>query len=149
MILAEDGLILARDSAVLKASPSELIDEKGDALVTMLKKVFIFFPGVLYLFFITISIFTFDFVWNEPFSILLAFVIGGFMTIFGIGDLKNPKHLAIPLSIVSIGIAAFSLFSMLGSVGSIFKYGIYFFPLALIVPFLAKSFVDKTDESVT
>lgn len=78
---------------------------------------------------------------------LMVFLIGSFMTIFGIGDLKNPKHLAIPLSIVAVGITAFLLFSTFGQLRYIADYGIYFFPIALIAPFLAKDLVDKTDKS--
>jgi peptidoglycan/LPS O-acetylase OafA/YrhL len=110
--------------------------------VKILKRAFIFLPGALYLFFGMLTIFSFDFLWS-PASALIVFLIGSFMTIFGIGNLKNPKHLAIPLSICAISIAAYTIFSTFGGLRSVFEYGVYFFPLALISSFLAKSLVDK------
>ncbi len=137
----ENSLTFAPDSALLKPEPAAQFNEKGDRLVKILKRVFLFLPGALYLFFGTLSILSFEFLWN-PLTILVVFLIGSFMTIFGIGNLKSPKHLAIPLSIVVVGIAAFGLFSTLGGLKYVFEYGIYFFPLALIAPVLAKSLVD-------
>lgn len=142
----ENGLSYARDSALLKQETAAALDEKGDVLVKILKRTFVFLPGALYLFFGTLSVFSFDF-FRHPMTILAVFLIGSFLTIFGIGSLKNPKHLAIPLSIVAVGIITFGLFSTLGNLRFVFEYGIYFFPLALIAPFLAKSLVDKTDKA--
>lgn len=142
----ENSLSFACHSGLLKQETIGRVNEKGDALVKILKRTFIFLPGVFYLFFGVLSIFSFDFLWN-PLTALAVFLIGSFMTIFGIGNLKNPKHLAIPLSISAVGIAVFSVFSMFGDIKYVFEYGIYFFPLALIAPLLAKSWVDKTDEA--
>lgn len=142
----ENSLSMASDSAMLKQETAERFNSKGNDLIKILKRTFIFFPGALYLFFGTLSVFSFEFFRNEPWTILMIFLIGSFMTIFGIGELKNPKHLAIPLSIVAVGIAAFALFSTIGNIKSVFDYGIYFFPIALIVSFLAKSLADKTDK---
>jgi len=137
----ENSLTFASDSALLKPEPAEQFNEKGDRLVKTLKRVFLFLPGALYLFFGTLSILSFEFLWN-PLTFLVVFLIGSFLTIFGIGNLKNPKHLVIPLSIVAVGIITFWLFSTLGNLKFVFEYGIYFFPLALIAPVLAKSLVD-------
>ena len=142
----KNSLSFATDSALLKQETAARFDEKGDVLVKILKRAFVFLPGALYLFFGTMSVFSFEFLWN-PFTVLAVFLIGSFMTIFGIGSLKNPKHLAIPLSIVAIGMLAFGIFSTLGNLRYVFDYGIYFFPLALIASFLAKSSVDKTDQA--
>lgn len=142
----ENKLTLAGDSRLLKQETAARFNEKGDVLVKTLKRTFIFFPGVLYLFFGALNILAFDFLWN-PLAVLAVFLIGSFMTIFGIGNLKNPKHLVIPLSISVVGVAAFTIFSMFGGLKSVFEYGIYFFPLALIAPLLAKSLIDKTDET--
>lgn len=144
--LGENSLTLANDSAILKQEAAAKLNEKGDFLVKILKQVFLFFPGTLYLFFGTFSILAFDFLWN-PFTIIAVFLIGSFLTIFGIGNLKNPKHLVIPLYIVAVAILAFLFFSTIGGLKSVFEYGIYFFPLALVVPILAKNLVDKTNES--
>ncbi len=141
--LGENGLSFARSFALLKPEPAAQFNEKGDRLMKILKRTFLFLPGAFYLFFSVLMIFSFEFFWDKPFGILAAFLIGSFMTIFGLGSLKNPKHLVIPLSIVAVGIAAFSLFSMFGGIKYVFAYGIYFFPFALIAPFLAKSLVDS------
>jgi peptidoglycan/LPS O-acetylase OafA/YrhL len=139
----EHSLDFANDAALLKQETTPLFNEKGDVLVKILKQTFIFLPGALYLFFGAIFGFIFEPFWENPLHIFLVFLIGALMTIFGIGNIKNPKHLAIPLSIVAVGITAFSLFSMFGKLKYIFEYGIYFFPIALIVAFLTKSLVDK------
>lgn len=143
--IGENGLTLANDSAVLKQETTTKLNEKGDVLVKFLKRVFLFFPGTLYLFFGTFSILAFDFFWNT-FSVIMIFIIGSFLTIFGIGNLKNPKHLIIPISIIAVALMTFTFFSTIGGLKFVFEYGIYFFPLALIAPLLAKSLVDKTDE---
>ena len=143
----ENNLTFANDLRLLKQETAERFNEKGDVFVKILKRAFLFFPGAFYLFFGMMSVLAFDIARLQPFAVVPIFLIGGFMTIFGIGNLKNPKHLAIPLSISAVGIAAFLVFSMFGGLRSVFQYGIYFFPLALIAPFLAKSFVDKTDKA--
>lgn len=137
----ENSLAFTPDSALLKPEPAAQFNEKGDRLVKTLKRVFLFLPGALYLFFGTLQILSFDF-FRSPLTIIVVFLIGSFMTIFGIGNLKNPKHLVIPLSIVVVGMTTFWLFSTLGNLKFVFEYGIYFFPFALIAPVLAKSLVD-------
>ncbi len=137
----ENDLAFAPDSDLLGPERAAQFYEKGDRFVKILKRAFLFLPGALYLFFGTFQILSFDFFWS-PLSVLVVFLIGSFMTIFGLGSLKNPKHLAIPVSIVVVGIAAFGLFSTLGGLKYVFEYGIYFFPLALIAPVLAKRLVE-------
>lgn len=141
----EESLSFASNSALLKQKDeASHLDRKGDALVKILKQTFLFLPGAMYLFFFVLLIFTFDFLRN-PLTILGVLLIGSFLTIFGLGNLRNPKHLVIPLSILTVGAMTFGLFSALGYERLIFEYGIYFFPMALIAPFLAKNLVDKTD----
>ena len=68
----------------------------------------------------------------------------------GLGDLKNKKHLAIPSSIILSGIIIGVIVNLTENISSIsrgiandFGYAIWLFPIALIVPFLAKGWVDK------
>jgi len=98
------------------------------------------------LFFGTIAVFMFEPARSNPLAVFAAFLIGSFMTIFGIGNIKNPKHLAIPLSIVTLSVVVFSFFSMFEKSNYIFEYGIYFFPAALIFSLLAKELADRTEE---
>ena len=138
----ETDLVTARDSALLKPEIAAEINKKGDRLIKILKRAFLFFPGALYLFFGTQTILSFDFLWN-PVSVLIVFTIGSFLTIFGLGSLKNPKHLAIPLSIVVVAAATFSIFAAIGGLRYVFDYGVYLFPLALVTPVLVKNFIGE------
>ena len=141
----ENCLSSMNEFELLKQKMLAASGDKADLLIKLLKQTFIFLPGALYLFFAAMFGVSFQFFWEKPWLILVVFLIGSFMTIFGIGNLKNPKHLAIPLSIVAVGLMAFSLFSMFGKLKYLIEYGIYFFPLALIVPILARNFVDQPD----
>ena len=76
------------------------------------------------------------------------------MTWHGIGNLRKPKHFIIPVSIIITGfvLGAVSglmsvLFHQLRSLIWNDAYPLYFLALALIVPFLAKGWVDGTSES--
>ena len=138
----ENNLAFAHDSALVMQEPAAQFDEKGDRVVKILKRTFLFLPGAFYLFFGTLMAFSFEFFRDKPLSLLAAFAIGSFMTVFGVGSLKNQKHLAIPVSIVAVASAAFAFFSTLGNLRTVFEYGIYFFPLALIAALLAKSLAD-------
>ncbi|HVE59580.1 MAG TPA: hypothetical protein VNB22_22410 [Pyrinomonadaceae bacterium] len=138
----EDRLSFVHDSALLASEPAAQFNNKGDRVVKFLKRAFLFLPGAFYLFFGTLTAFSFEFFRANPLSLLAAFAIGSFMTIFGIGSLKNPKHLAIPVSIVAVAIAAFWIFFAIGNLKFVFWYGIYFFPLALIAALLAKNLTD-------
>jgi hypothetical protein len=72
---------------------------------------------------------------------------------FRLGDIKNKKHSAIPLSILATGgiLAAISkiltdLFGLTGLFEMMNYYFIYLFPLVLIVPILVKGWVDRKTE---
>jgi hypothetical protein len=129
------------DSSLAKLEVSARVDQIGDLIVKSLKRAFLFLPGAIYLFFGTISILTFEFL-QSPLKIAAIFTIGAFMTIFGLGTLRNPKHLAIPVSIVFTAAATFALFSSFGGIRFVFEYGIFLFPLALVLSFLSKNLVD-------
>lgn len=142
----ETDLASASDAAFLKPEIAAEINEKGERLIKILRRGFLFFPGALYLFFGTLTVLSFESLRN-PSSAAIIFTIGGFLTIFGLGSLKNPKHLAIPLSIVLVGAAAFFGFSAIGGLKYVFEYGVYLFPLALVAPVLVKSLIDDKNNS--
>ncbi|MBS1795954.1 MAG: hypothetical protein JSS81_19025 [Acidobacteria bacterium] len=141
----ETSLTRAGETALLRTETAARIDAKGALLVKILKRGFLFFPGALYLFFFTFTVLAFDFL-RTPFAII-AMLIGSFLTIFGLGSLKNPKHLVIPASIVSVAAVAFAIFASVGGLKFVFEYGVYFFPLALVAPVLARNLVDRTDRA--
>ena len=78
------------------------------------------------------------------------FLAATLMTWLGLGDVRKPKHLVIPASICSVGAAAGVLFWASNYFHTFIHddaLPFYVFPLALIVPFLAKGWVDK-DSSI-
>jgi hypothetical protein len=136
---------------------------KSNNLETILKQVFLFFPGTFILYILSmgftvmfISTFVrpsgmtlrFGMVW-----IMLLFLAATLMTWLGLGDVRKPKHLVIPASIISVGIVFGTLVSVLITIpfyGRLFfrdAFPLYVFPLALIVPFLAKGWVDRKNEN--
>jgi hypothetical protein len=78
------------------------------------------------------------------------------MTWFGLGDIKNKKHFAIPASLMITGAligaivkAAASVFDLADKLLDNPAYFIYLFPFALIVAILAKAIVDRKTEAAT
>jgi len=124
-------------------------------VLNVLRQVLLFFPATFVLFFASI-VFTARFIFPLPEGVsriswlgLIMFLGLALMTILGLGDLRNPKHLSIPLSIISLGV-------ILGGIGTVFfdffgfgyflrHYAPYFFPLAFIAPILAKNWVDSLE----
>jgi hypothetical protein len=132
----------------------------------ILKQIFFFFPGTYLLYFASFigavvlsDIFIAQrpldtFSSSTPFQIILLLLIGTlgtFMSWVGLGDIKNKKHSVIPVSIIVTGMAigtvvkSFEHFS--GLIDRTFDdfnyYFIYLLPLALIVPILAKGWVER------
>ena len=137
--------------------PSEisefLSESNGDKLIKILKSMFLFLPGAFFLF--MMSSFMFFAFFNmkvglfELSGILPWLIVPAFMVIFGMSDIKNPKNLFMPLSIVAIGFIAYLVSSLLGDGMNpqfLLKYSIYLFPMVLATPFLIKSIVDEIDE---
>ncbi len=137
IVLSADG-----DSAMRGRDVDWRSSEQADRFVKILKRGFIFLPGALYLFFGTFSILSFEFLRTLP-TMMTILLIGSFMTIFGFGNMKNPKHAVIPLSIISVAILTFSFFSLLQIAKYVFEFGVYFLPVALIAPVLAKNIADR------
>ncbi len=159
-----DFLSCRSQNEFLQSEEFEEIAPKNSILETILKQAFLFLPGTFLLYILSMG-FTvmflssfvnpsgmtpqLGFVW-----MLLIFLAATLMTWLGLGDVRKPKHLVIPASIISVGV-------ILGMVGGILvmlsneferivfndAFPLYFFPLALIVPFLAKGWVDKKNEN--
>lgn len=133
------------------------ISEKADVFLKILKQVFLFFPGTGILFIISFGLTIFA-VFN-PLNAkipagravygVLWFLAAVLMTWYGIGDLRKRKHLVVPLSIIAVGILVGASSGLLASISVYFQsivwnnsYPLYWLPLALVVPFLAKGWVD-------
>jgi hypothetical protein len=149
------------DSRILRDETPADFPGKSEMFVKILMQVFLFFPGTFVLFVLsfgtTIMVsyspggmrFGIGFVW-----IFLLFLAGFFGTWLGIGDLRKPKHMVIPLSILAtgaaIGLVSAFMMMMSGTVRTIIfgnNFIFYIFPLALIVPFLAKGLIDRRSEN--
>lgn len=154
----ENNAISFADGAdVLRNKTASGFYEKAEVFTKILKQVFLFFPGTLLLF--VLSLGTAISILAPPanmnlrirlgeFFLLLA--AGVFMTWFGIGDLRKPKHFVIPLSIAATGALVGAVSAILMASSGEFRkivfsgaFPLYLLPLALIVPFLAKGLVDR------
>jgi hypothetical protein len=170
-------LELTNNSAMFRAQESVSFTEKNRTLLNILRQVFLFLPGTLILFLLVFALtvsavflFLFGFGLTTitgfnpieakfskgslPIILSLIIFVSFPMTWVGLGSLRKKEDICIPVSIMGTGIIL-GIISGLLSGGSyemaelIFSesYPLYFFPIALIVPILAKSWVDKTEES--
>lgn len=136
--------------------------------VTLLKQVLLFLPGTFLLFFMSFGlgiIFMEIVVYRRAFEMLpddypfqfalmgLIILLGALMIWVGLGDIKNRKHFAIPASLIMSGAVIGAFTKALSKIWDIadrmlddFTYLIYLLPLALIIPILAKSIVDRKTE---
>lgn len=136
---------------------------QSDTLETILKQVFLFFPGTFVLYVLSMG-FTVMFIsaFVKPAGIsprfgmvwlMLLFLAATLMTWLGLGDVRKPKHFVIPASIISVGVVFGAFVAVLMTIphyGRLFfrdAFPLYVFPLALIVPFLAKGWVNRKNEN--
>jgi hypothetical protein len=148
------------ETAFLRNEKSEDFTRKCSSVETILKQVFLFFPGTLVLFFLSmlftvssISVFanTLELIPRQRLvSYMAVFLAATLMTWLGLGDVRKPKHLVIPASIITVGViygaVAGALIAISPQLGRTIFYKfdpVYLLPLALIVPFLAKGWVDR------
>jgi hypothetical protein len=137
----------------------------------LLKQVFIFLPRTFLLFYMSfgvVIIFMEIAVYGRPVETLpddfpfqfafmgLIILLGTLMTWFGLGDLKNRKHFAIPTSLIALGVILGAIVKIAEKVSDSadkmlddFSYLIYLLPLALITPFLAKGIVEWKSEDAS
>lgn len=83
---------------------------------------------------------------------VLAFLVSIFMAWFGLGELRKLKHAVIPLSIIAtsliFGLISGGLMSLSSDfIGIVSKdlFPLCLFPFALVIPFLAKGWVDQKE----
>ena len=155
------------------AKMSEIKKDEGFAdehkpFVSILKQAFLFLPGTFLLFFMSYgaAIIAMEIVvYRRPLETLpddfpfqfaligLIVLLGTLMTWFGLGDIKNRKHFAIPASLIVAGAligalvkATANIFDLADRMLDDFSYLIYLLPLALIIPILAKSIINRKTE---
>ncbi len=144
-LLGENSITTFNETYVLDKEKNLSDANRINVLVKIFKQVFIFFPSAFYLFFGTMAFFMFNYVTSNRLFILIGLFISIVMMVFGIGSVKKPKHLLIPLSVIALATVTYLIFSITGIPTHIWaqKYAAYFFPLALIVPFLVKGLIDE------
>lgn len=144
-----NALTLADNANLFHENTSESFTGKADNFVKILKQVFLFFPGIFFLYFATFATLNLYFrhdALNE-FNIL-SILLGITATLFGIGNWKNPKHFIMPLSVIGLIFSIYSAAVLLFGISDqdLPNLIVYVFPCALIIPFLAKGLIDKTEK---
>ncbi len=169
------GLEVVSNASMGRVDESVSLAEKNRTLPSFLKQVFLFFPGTVFLFlliFALTSVTVFLFLFSSGLTnvtgfnpieakfpngslptILLLVVLSFAITWFGLGNLRKKEDICIPVSIVGTGMILGIISGLLSGVSYemaelIFSesYPLYFFPIALIVPILAKGLVDNSAE---
>ena len=154
-------IVYPNETAVLKNE--KLFDGKYSTLKSLLKGFLFFIPGTLFLTAVSF-VMTVVFLFGVPgimspiigfrflSRLLLIFGGGALFSWFGIGELKKPKHLAIPLSTVSTGIILGILFGLvtipypeLRRIIFDSAFPFYLLPIGLVVSVLAKNWIDSQD----
>ena len=137
----------------------------------LLKQIFLFLPGTFLLFFMSFGaavIFLEIVVYRREIQTLpddfpfhfaligLVILLGTLMTWCGLGDIKNRKHFAIPVSLMVTGALIGAIIKVAANFSDLadkmldnFSYLIYLLPLALIIPILAKGIVDRKTEDAS
>ena len=157
---ANDFLSFGTEDADLQSEKITDYAPKNISLETVLKQVFLFFPGTFVLYVLSMG-FTAAFIikLTKPLGMnpragfvwmALLFLAAALMTWLGLGDVRKPRHVVIPASIIGVGMCFGAIAGVLMSVSNQFyrfflndAYAMYIFPLALIAPFLAKGWIDK------
>ena len=164
-----EALSLTGSAKMAEIKKDEGLADERKSFVTLLKQVLLFLPGTFLLFFMSFGvgiIFMEIVVYRRAFETLpddypfqfalmgLIVLLGTLMTWFGLGDIKNRKHFAIPASLMVSGAVIGAFIKTLSKIWDIadrmlddFSYLIYLLPLALIIPILAKSIVDRKTEA--
>jgi hypothetical protein len=155
----------AHSSNILEIEKENSFTGEHKSFITLLKQLFLFLPGTFLLFFMSFgaAIIAMEIVvFRRPLETLpddfpfqfvlmgLIVILGILMTWFGLGDIKNRKHFAIPASLMVAGTITGAIVKATASLSDLadkmlddFIYLIYLLPLALIIPILAKSIVDR------
>jgi hypothetical protein len=143
-LLQNTAIVTAENQSLISPAPVRF-EKNADKYFGYFKKLFAFAPGVLLLHLSVPATLMFDFsLWS-----LFWFVAGMFMVWAGIGDLKEKKHLLLPLSVIVAGLIFAAPFEFLPA--SFASYYVYFYigilPLFFIAPILTKGLIDKYETS--
>jgi hypothetical protein len=139
------------DTALLANEQPKSFTQKADSVITTLKYIFFFLPGSFALYFFTLLVAYFP-LGEASAGMLLAMALylgaGSFMTLVGIGSVKEVKNLVVPFSIMFFATIFATIVSLLPLPTEIkehicFYYSALLFPVALIIANLAKNWVNE------
>jgi hypothetical protein len=139
-----------RASFNLGESEALLSISKHKLITKILRQIFLFLPGAFFLYMVPLSFVYFSSLFNIGLNGYLGFMFwllaGSFLTLVGIGSLKETKNLIVPVSIISFSLILGILFLLFpeplrGSISGF--YSIYLFPAALMLAGLAKTWVNE------
>ena len=147
-------LTFNHNSALFPNEKAKTLTEKAETFVNIAKQIFIFVPSAFFLYFMTLMFAYFP-LYYLSFEMMIGMFIwlaaGSFMTLAGIGSVKELKNLIVPATIISFAAIFGAAVSFLPLPREIkesicFYYSIYLFPIALILAGLAKNWVSQKSE---
>lgn len=130
------------DSTLLTDEPP--FTERADKWLRILREVSMFGPGTFALFYLTLTITFFYPTLGISFQGILMYVFAVFLVYAGSGSISKVKNLAVPASVILLGLAfAFLSPILIGRelVDLYFWDSIYLFPFVLVVAKLVQIFV--------
>jgi hypothetical protein len=137
----QNALAVFENQEIAQVSPGENLAQTADKYFTFFKRIFAFLPGVLFLHLSMPAVFLFGI------NIWALFWIGSgiFMVWAGLGDLRDKKHILLPLSVMLVGLIFALPFYFLPP--TFFSYYVYFYigslPLLFIAPILIKDWLKE------
>jgi hypothetical protein len=145
-IIERHSMVVAGDKSLSQQFQNSELSEKADKVYGFFKKVFLFLPGVLIMHFASISFALFFGYEGVNLSLRVFWIAAAiFMIWAGIGDLRNKKHLLIPLPPLVLGLAIGTSLNYLGL--GFFSYVFLLLPLFFITPILTKDAIDVWSEN--
>jgi hypothetical protein len=136
----QNALAVIENQEIAQISPTENLAQMADKYFTFFKRTFAFLPGVLFLHLSMPAVFLFGI------NIWALFWIGSgiFMVWAGLGDVKDKKHIFLPLSVMLVGsIFALPFCFLPPSFSNYLYFYIGILPLLFIAPILTKSWLDE------
>ncbi|MFZ1701669.1 MAG: hypothetical protein WBO10_10415 [Pyrinomonadaceae bacterium] len=127
--------------------PDPEVSENVDKWSRLLREVFMFGPGAFGLFFMTLSVITFYPTLGLGFQGFMTFLFTAFLTFAGAGSIFKAKNLVVPGTVmgtaivVAIGFSILSRFLGIDEGKLYFSYGLYLFPVVLVLAKLAQGSV--------
>lgn len=147
------GLSLVGETSLRRQEAESDLNKRAGVLTKVLRRIFLFLPGAFFLYFASLFLLYACFVTGLD---ILGFgpgfvglVVSSFMTVVGIGSVKDSKHLTIPASIFACSLLVFMV-SLLLPAGPtratfLFEYSAYLFPFVLLTAFGVRRWVEKLD----